>query len=317
MPARFCPQCQHEVTSTARFCPNCASVLGGPGGPVPTNPPVNQAQFQPTTIQPVQPPPLDEAVARGRMALMLTMAIGLVILLAIIFVMANHPRTSVLTDENAPPPPAPAVIAAPSTPPVGAPPLVSAPAAAPIAAPPLTSAPSTEPGALPPDAAAYVKFLQGIEERRIALNNDTDSATAMYGVANQMKANGQDPDPEQATTDSNNGTAKIGSGFGDYSTKWQTLVHDFDATEPPASCQVLGQQYHKFLSEYADVISKLQVALLNHDIGSAMSLQSAQQTIDADGIQADTDLTNLCNLYNAPKPFSIQPEGASPSLITQ
>jgi hypothetical protein len=143
----------------------------------------------------------------------------------------------------------------------------------------------------------------------------------MLDVAHGMQSNGQldnpDPDPDQAASNSSTGVAKLGSGYSDYSTKWQTLVKDLDAKTPPKSCEALGQHYHKFLSEYASVISKLQVAILNHDIGSAMSLQTAQQSIDNDGIRADTDLTDLCNNYNAPKPFSIQPEGSSPSLITQ
>jgi len=245
------------------------------------------------------------------------MAIGLVILLAIIFVMADHPRTSVLTDENAPPPPAPAVIAAPSAPPVGAPPLVSAPAGAPAAAPPLTSAPSMQPGSLPPDAAAYVKFLQGIEQKRVTLANDPAIAKSAMGGYQQITAAESNPDPDEAPTQLNNGKATTSSTDGQYSAKWQTLISDFDSMSPPPSCQILAQQYFKLLTDFSDVASKLQVAQLNKDVSAAMSLQSAQQTITADEIKSDSDLTSLCNLYNAPKPFSIQSEGAAPSLITQ
>jgi len=315
MPARFCPQCQQEVSNTARFCPNCANPLTAPGSPIPTNPPGNTTQIP--VFQPMEPAPLDRAVARSRTALVATMAVALIILFGIVIVLAQRPRSSVLSADSVPLPPAPAVIVAPSEPPAAAPPLISAPTAPAVASPPLTGAPSITPGSLPPDAAAYVKFLQGIENRRLALDSDLSLAEPAQAGAQQIKSGEDNPDPDQGSSDYNSGQAKIGSNFGSISLKWQTLAGDFDAVSPPESCQELANQYDKFLAASVDTVSKAQVAVMNHDVSALGALESSEQVVTSTGTQADTDLTDLCNRYNAPKPFSIQPEGAAPSLITQ
>ena len=73
-----------------------------------------------------------------------------------------------------------------------------------------------------------------------------------------------------------------------------------------------------FLSDYTTVITKMQVALLNHDSSGLPDLGAVTQVqsqVSADGTQADTALSDLCARYGVPKPFVIAPEGAAPSLL--
>ena len=237
------------------------------------------------------------------------MAVGFVVL-------ALRPSNPIVA--AAPPPVvlSPPVITAPQTPVVESPPITNAPTQPPIATPPITNAPSVAPGVLPPDVAAYVKFLQGIEDRRVALNNDTSSAEALKESLQQSQSSSQ-IDPEQHNEAVSGNKAKASQLFADYTTKWQLLIRDFNATPAPTPCSALANDYGKFVSDYAATISKLQVALLNGDISQVMALQGAQKEITATGIQADQDLSDLCTRYSAPRPFTIQPEGASPSVIAQ
>ena len=108
------------------------------------------------------------------------------------------------------PPAAPPLTNASSNVPAAPPLTNAAPQPAPPAAP-LTNAPTTGPGHLPPDVAAYVQFLKGIEDRRVALSNDTSGAVAMLGVAHQMQSNQSDPDQQSQTAPNNVG--KISNGF--------------------------------------------------------------------------------------------------------
>ncbi len=297
MAARFCPQCGREVSSAAKFCPHCGASLS-PGGAS-------------ARVSPV------ETAARGTRRLLLPLALAAVLALTVaVVLLLRRPATPLVVTRTVP-------LAVPAAMPVTNAPTVPAPAA-----PPVTNAPSTGPGQLPPDVAAYLKFLQGIETQRVALSNDTSGATAMLAQAHQMQAQQQaaqqqdasDPDapgngnPQQTQQGS---VAKISGGFTDYNAKWQTLVADFRAQTPPPACADLANQYFNFLSGYAKVISQLQVALLNGDIGAAMSAQGAQAQINAQALQADGSLAQLCAHYNAPKPFSIQPDGASSSLLGQ
>lgn len=316
MPARFCPHCRHEVGSTARFCPNCAVSLSDDLSATPVAYPPPGQSYQPLPQAAVSP--LGSAVERSKTMIMVVLGLAVIALIICVFVLTSHPHGGVLSSTTAAPPPAtPPLVAAPTTPATGAPPLVAAPATTVPGGPPVISANSLPTGSLPADVYSYLKFVEGIEKRRLALNSDLDSAASMLTVAHQMQGSSQNPDLDQGTTDSQNGVSKLSKGFGDYSTKWQALIRDYDAVPPPDPCQPMAMQYHKFLSEYSDTISKLQVSLLNGDVAGAMQMEDAQKTITVDGIQADTDLTALCNSYNAPKPFNIQPEDSSPTLITQ
>ena len=170
---------------------------------------------------------------------------------------------------------------------------------------------------LPPDVAAYLTFLQGIEQRRMALNSDVSGAMAMMTVAQGMQ--GAQTDPEGGGEDAGKqGTQKLSQGYADYGLKWQSLIRDYRATPAPPACSLLSNSYLKYLSDYTTVITKLQVSLLNHDASGLPDLSGVTQVqaqVDADGASADGELGNLCGRYGVPKPFSIGAESASPSLL--
>ena len=334
MAARFCPQCGQEVSSAARFCPNCAAPLDGAGSNVGAGP----ARVPRPPIVGVTG--MDAAAQRTRRLLVPGLLAALLVLVVAVAVLARH-QSSMLASAAPPAAPAPGLTNAPAGPPTAGPPLTGAPTAPPAAAPPLTGAPTQPPisgpgvtnaptapaPALPPDVAAYLTFLQGIEQRRVAMNNDVSGAAAMLSLAQGLGGAGGVPDlsddPEGGDVDKQQAAAKqnmqrISQGYTQYALKWQGLVRDFRATPPPPACAPLAGRYLTFLGDYTTIISKMQVALLNHDSNGLPDLSAVagvQGQVNTDGAAANTELGSLCGRYGVPQPFVIAPEGAAPSLL--
>ncbi len=317
MAARFCSQCGQEVSSAAKFCPNCAAPLtGNPSAPAPS--------------APLTAHRLDSAARKSRSLLLPAAIVAVVVLAAALAVLAARSRQQASLVTSPPPTAitAPAVTNAPSLPPSTAPPLTNAPTQPPITGPAVTNAPDKPAPSLPPDVAAYLTFLQGIEQKRIALNNDVSGANAMLGVAQGMQTQGtqgagSDADPDQSGASSNQdaakqNTQKLSQGYSDYALKWQALIREFRTTPAPPACTQLAARYQTFLGDYTTVISKMQVALLNHDSSGLPDLSAVSQVqaqVNTDGAQADSALSDLCARYGVQKPFVIAPEGAAPSLL--
>ncbi len=332
MAARFCPECGQETSSAARFCPNCAARLDGADPNVGAGPPR------------VPRPPLmgtpgvtqrDAAAQKSRRLLVPGMIAALVVLAVAVAVLAAQTRRqpSVLVSAAPPPVSMPALTNAPTAPPASAPAVTNAPTAPPVSAPAVTNAPTAPAPALPPEVAAYLTFLQRIEQRRVAMNNDMSGATAMLAAAQGMGGmsgggmpdlsgdpEGTDADKQQAAKQdaAKQNMQKISQGYSDYALKWQGLVRDFRATPPPPACAPLAARYQTFLGDYTTVITKMQVALLNHDSSGLPDLSAVagvQGQVNTDGAAADAELGTLCGRYGVAKPFVIAPEGASPSLL--
>ncbi len=338
MAARFCPECGQEISSAARFCPNCAARLDGSA---PTGPPR------------VPRPPITsvagvEAVPLARRLLVPGLVAALVVLATALAFAHFRPQSNMLVSAAPASAPMPALTNAPTGPPTGGPALTNAPTAPPGSAPALTNAPTAPPtrgpgltnaptapaSALPPDVAAYLAFLQQIEQRRVAMNNDTSGATAMLAAAQGMGGlgggggmpdvsndpEGADEAKQQASKEAaaKQSTQKISQGYTEYALKWQGLVRDFRATPAPAACAPLAGRYLTFLGDYTTIISKMQVALLNHDSSGLPDLSAVAQVqgqVNTDGGAADAEIGSLCGHYGVPKPFIIAPEGGSPSLL--
>ena len=325
MAARFCPECGQEVSSAARFCPNCAARLDGSA---PTMP-MAQSRVPRPPLGASAPP----ATPLARRLLVPGLVAALIVLTAALAFAHFRPQPSILASATPPPPSAPALTNAPTAPLVQAPALTNAPTAPPIKAPALTNAPTPAAPALPPDVAAYLAFLQQIEQRRVVMNNDTAGASAMLGLAQGMGGSigggmpdvtgdpeGENEAKQQAAkeAEAKANTQRISQGYTDYALKWQGLVRDFRATPPPAACAPLAARYMTFLGDYTTIISKMQVALLNHDSGSLPDLSAVAQVqgqVNTDGAAANSELGSLCGHYGVPAPFVIAPEGGAPSLL--
>ena len=356
MAARFCSQCGQELSSTARFCPNCAAPVTGMGeAAAPRIPRPSVTSGALPDAAPVTA--IGEAAAQKSRKLLIPGMIAALIVLAIaVAVLAeqSHRQASLLISPPNAALTTPAVTNAPAGSAVTSPPLTNAPNSLasrgptltnaptgsasrgpaltnaptqpPITAPGVTNAPNAPAPALPPDVAAYLTFLKGIEVRRVAMNNDVSGAMAMLGTAQGMQGQGIQSalsDPEGEHDQDGEDPAKksketLNKGYDDYALKWQGLIRDFRATPAPPACQALAALYLTFLSDYTTVITKMQVALLNHDSSSLPDLSAVAQVqsqVDTDGTQADTELGNICAHYGVAKPFVIAPEGAAPSLL--
>lgn len=351
MAARFCSQCGQELSSTARFCPNCAAPITGipiTGMGDAASPRIPRPPATPGT--PIAAAPIngigEAAAQKPRKRFSPGMIIALIVLgvivlalvpVAVLAVLASqHRQASLLVSQPNAPITTPAVTNAPAGPAVTSPPLTNAPngpassgpaltnapTQPPITGPGVTNAPNAPAPALPPDVAAYLTFLKGIEERRVAMNNDVAGAMGMLGTAQGMSAGnglaGAADDPEGAEDPTKKSKQALNQGYNDYALKWQGLIRDFRATPAPPACQALAALYLTFLSDYTTVITKMQVALLNHNANGLPDLSAVagvQAQVNTDGGQADTELGNICAHYGVAKPFVIAPEGASPSLL--
>jgi hypothetical protein len=293
MAARYCAKCGHEIASTAMFCPSCGTPVNAGGRPA-------------TGV--------DAAVGVTRRMLIPAMIAALAVLVVVIIILISRPHEPVIAARSEPVP-APSVLSAPTAAPQPAPPVTSAPSQPAPPTPPVTNSASKKPPALPPEDARYLEFLQQIDQRRIALDNDFSGASQLLQSAQAMQGEeGDTDDPQQHNSSVQGSVGKMSQGYSDYTTKWNALTRDFRSVVPPPDCSLLANDYLQFLTDYAATISKLQVALLNHDIGAAMGVQGAQKQIDTDAMQADNQITQLCNRYGVPKPFSIQTEGSSSPL---
>lgn len=304
MAARFCPNCAHEVASTARFCPNCAAPLAA------APPPSTIGNPEPITG-------MDMAASKTRRLLVPAMVAALVVLAIAVAVLAGKGRQPPLVATQPVPAPASApLVSAASTPPTSAPPLTNAPSTPSAPAPPLTNAPAGQPGVLPPDVAAYLTFLHGIDQRRAAL--DAEMSAALTQMMPSVQAPSL-PDPgDENPTPSSGPAGKISQTYGEDSLKWQTLIRDFRAVNPPQSCLLLSSRYLTYLTDYTTIMSKMQVALQNGNAGGISSLQGAiqvatetQKQVTADSVEADSQLTQLCARYNAPSPSPFSRKAAA------
>ncbi len=288
MPALFCSHCGKEIPSNAQFCSHCGARVGGAEASAP-----NSVASS-----------VETAVRATRRLLLPTALLAVATLAALVAILLSKPR-----------PQAPIVAAAPPPPPPAAAPLTAAPTVPLPAAPAVTSAPAPPAPTLPADAAAYVKFLGEIETRRAALENDLSGATTMMQTAHGMQGAAADDDPDGKNKATQSGVSKVNQGFTDYVAKWQALTKDFRAQTPPQSCSLLANAYLAYLTDYAATISKLQVSLLNGDLGGAMGAQGAQKQVDADAAAADSQLSDLCARYGVPKPFSIGSGNGGSSVV--
>ncbi|MBV9849143.1 MAG: zinc-ribbon domain-containing protein [Armatimonadetes bacterium] len=312
MAARFCSQCGHEISSSAKFCPHCGAPL------------------TPNAFSPAAETTRMDVAARSTRRLLLPLCIAALIVLTVaVAVLAGKLRQqSLLSSNSYTPPAAPPLTNAPSSLP-SAPPLTNAPTQPAPAAAPLTNAPTTGPGQLPPDVAAYLQFLKGIEDRRIPLEDEDNAeinASWQQAVSGENAKNAaqqldENDSPPSVQSNTDNGSAPNQS-LSNYENNWQTLIANFQSRTPPEQCRLLANSYYRFLSDDYSGVVQMHVDIPNvlsgKDKGAItnnwLTMNSKK---DEEGNAADAALSDLCARYNAPKPFSIRPEGAMPSMLGQ
>jgi hypothetical protein len=293
MASRICPNCGQEAPRTARFCSQCSYSLVGE----PTIPRPPQAFEQRS---------LEAKASSSKTVLISVLGAAVVILLALAGFALN--KYSSLLNSNVPIS-APPVIQAPPPPPA-APPVTQAPTVV-TPVPPVTQAPTPAPVVPPPAIVAYLSFVQQMEQSRIALDNAQVAAIMpLLGTAQGLKL---DDDQEKSS-----GTNQINQAMSENLAKWQDLIRTFQQQTPPDGCQDLANSYYKFLQDYTDLSSQIQVALENGDTAKVMSLQGAQTQVDQDASAADGAVAAICTKYNAKKLFTISGEdggGSGSSLL--
>lgn len=289
------------MASTAQFCPACGASTNPSGREV-------------TGVV--------AATTATRKALIPAMVAALIVLVIVVAILVSKAHQSVIASQPLPAPVAPSVLAVPPAAPPVAPPITNAPSQPAPKAPAVTNAPSKKPPVLPAEDARYLAFLQQIEQRRVALDNDPSAAEAMMGSVRSMQSAATDPEQQGAKV--NQGMSSLDQGYSAYQGKYQTLIRDFRSVQPPVDCTEIANKYFAALTDYADIISKTQVILRNIHMGSTPDygalmqaqgvLQEAQTKVGADLSGADNAMQALCTHYGVPKPFQIQIPGAASPL---
>jgi hypothetical protein len=266
------------------------------------------------TQQPIKP---GIAATKSKVNVVLVYSIiAAILILAIVAAFSLNKFTSVVRATSSLPDAAPPLVQSPAalqpaspvtqapTTTAAAPPLVQAPSTA-ATAPPLTAAPATTAPTAPQAIIDYLAFLQKMEQSRVALENQEEAALMpLLGTAEGMKT---DTDEQQK----NSGLDQINQGMSDNMAKWQALIKQFQQNPPPDGCEEVGNAYYKFLQDYTDLESQIQVALANGDTAKVLQLQSAQSTVNQDANTADGALSEVCTRYNAKKLFVISADGST------
>lgn len=251
---------------------------------------------------------LDTVAWKSQKILLVVLVIGLVVIGAIA-AFSLH-QNSVLQAQRSTLPPAPSLIGA--APPNLSGPSVIAGAKTPLPnGSPVVGAQPKQGITVPPEVLDYLDFLGKVEAQRITLKNNVNGALAMLGAAKGMQG-ATEPEEQQGAK------SQINSGYTDYTAQWQQLIEQFQSKQPPAECEELANDYYRLLTDYANFISQIQVAMQNNDLSKVMSLQGAPETqINTDATTADTALANICQKYGIQKPFNIPPDsgGSGTSLL--
>lgn len=246
--SRKCPQCGNEVTPTARFCAECGSSMTPTGLSTPPpssgspgfgSPPRDSSMK--TGVPPLAPTMRTEPQPDSSQRTIIGVLIGAVVLLSIMVAVlavtlrhANMASAQPCVPQPSLAPVAPAgegeahlptastITQPPATPTMPdqsstttAPASTTAPAAS-------AAATSTVPAQTPADVAAYLKYLQAVDLKRIALLNGTTP-----------------PSDGSSTPDQN----------GDQASDWQSIIADFQTHTAPDSCSAFASEYLIFLTD--------------------------------------------------------------------
>ena len=253
---RKCPQCGNEVTPTARFCTECGSSMtptsGGPSGPgsgspgfgSPNRPIDSMKSGAPPLAPTIRTEPHPDATQRTIMGILIGAVVLLSIVVAVLVVTLRRVNNIAVQPCVAAPSLAPLVpagageahlpsAASISPSPTDAPITPTTPAITPAPAgevpKPSTgtttaaTAPASASTQAPADVIAYFKFLQTIDQKRIALMSNPAAA-----------------EPAGSTTD------QSGTSTG---TDWQSILTEFQSHVMPDSCSTFGNEYLPFLTD--------------------------------------------------------------------
>jgi hypothetical protein len=162
----------------------------------------------------------------------------------------------------------------------------------------------------PADIVAYIDHVRKIEARRGDMRVDLTPAFALMGKANSMREDAEEESRDEKKHD-------ISNGLDAYTQKWQQLVQDFNAVRPPSGCEQLAGSYGTALGQYSKIMIQIETALSKQDLGALMAMQgNAQSAVDTCLVQADGDLTKVCDTWGISKDFSITPDRGVESLFS-
>jgi len=165
----------------------------------------------------------------------------------------------------------------------------------------------------------YLKFVRGIEERKMALTKQELSA-ALVSSAGQLGKQADAANDDEKSKQYLPGVAKESAGI---EGEWDNLSRTFAARQPPQSCIGLRDAYYAYLGKVQGMFVKYHSALAEaqSDPSKAISALTAMQgtasaEADAAARAADDALYDICKKYNLRKEFEIKtdPSGSTGSL---
>jgi hypothetical protein len=272
-PDMKCPNCSANLDDNVRFCSSCGITL--------------DRSERPRAAKSVPKRPLIAAFV----VIMLLLAV------AGLFALFARKGSQAVVQSPAPPPPSSSVVQSPVPPASPRQPLTQTDVPPP---PPVPQAPPQEKA--PPEVIQYIEFVKAVEAKRKDMRVDFSPAMEMLKNAYGAQL-GFDEDTETPTP------PKVSKGYQQYTQQWNQLVQTFNTVQAPEPCRQLAGAYGQALGSYVSIMTKIQVALVQNDMNTLMSLRSkAQADIDGQLRQADTQLGQVTTRYHMDKSFSITPD---------
>jgi hypothetical protein len=165
----------------------------------------------------------------------------------------------------------------------------------------------------------YLRFLKGIEERKMALTKQ-ELAAALTSQASQLGRQAEAATDDQKSKDYLPGVSQEFAGL---DRDWDSLTRMFNTKVPPQSCIPLHDAYYAYLGKVQGMFVKYHNALAEaqSDPSKAISALTAMQgsaSAEADNAarSADDALYDVCKKYDLRKEFDIKtdPSGSTGSL---
>ena len=290
-----CPNCGGELPADAKFCLSCGA-------------PTDVTSVREAT--PAQLSAKEEKKSRAQSGLVVVAGgLILVAIIALIFAfLFRKPGPQVIRSEIAPVKPGPAVTGAP----VG--PVNPGPGVTQTQTPPRIQLPNKPPP--PPEVVEYLKFVKGVEERRIAMRD----AQAEYLLKKYVSGNigklladmiGQLAEPEGQVEESQGAMEDLKA----VAAAWENLIRLFDSRQSPPQCRVLAGAYRTALAQYCNAMAKLFAAAVQGDIAAAQRVSSVQDDLDKYLSASEQELGRVCKEYGIEKDFAITPDKGGGTVV--
>ncbi len=172
-----------------------------------------------------------------------------------------------------------------------------APAPAPVPVPVTTSE------IPPPEVVSYLKFMQGMDEKRVQLQAAAKMSTpaGQTAEASIPASTGDAPPSSPAPTGGVTTPTPPATQANEVTAQWQSLITEFRSQSPPTECSLLAAGYLTFLI----------------DSEASQQTPSSSSNPASDAVKVESELSKVCSTTHAVKTFIISYPGTPAAPVQQ